>query len=109
MENGTITINTWDIINILTGVVIYVLVLMATNNMPSYVTRLAVASMWLLYVSVSMLLQNAADRNVDPSNIARVTRAVNLLNLGMSLCAMLYEISIVLTRTQSPPSYSSYL
>lgn len=99
MQDASLSVNTWDLLNILVGVAIYVIILMSTQYMPPYVVRLCVSGMWLLFVTMTMLLQNAIDGNVDPDTVIRISRVVNLVNLGMSLCAVLYELSFATTRT----------
>lgn len=94
MDDVYLTINTWDVLFIIVGVILYVLVLMMTYTQP-YLMRLVIAGSWLLYVVAKMMLGGTDAFSKDKT---RATRVIDLGNLGMALCATLYEVSTLITQ-----------
>lgn len=94
--DGEITLNTWDMLFVLMGVVAYVMVLMITQqNM--LLVDLAVAALWLVHVMLVLLLTSRGNVTWNADSSRQILKAVNLLNLGASLCALLYHTSVMIT------------
>lgn len=101
MNDTFVTINTWDILYIVIGVVLFVLLLMLTQHHQIYF-RMGVAGLWLTFVVATIMLGGAESYALR--NEKKVSRVVNLINLGMSLTATLYEVSVIITRSGAASS-----
>lgn len=95
MIDAQITLGAWDLVLLVVGVAAYTLILMMSQQSPHAITCLVLSGAWLLHVVLSMVLHSRS-QSVWTSEVAgRMLRSVNLVNLGMSLCATLYHITLL--------------
>lgn len=97
MLEGQVAINTWDILFMIIGVVLYVILLMMANG-NTILMDMMVSGCWLMHVLLVMLLTSRTQVLWDSGNTTTTMRAINQLNLGMAMCSLLYHMSVIITR-----------